>query len=330
MGNNMLAGINRFKEKFRHLGLYLTGKGEMFRKGSKRKIWIPAICIAAAVLCGVVSAGNAKALSTNVIPSGVIANDDAVIDAVRTGLREHSAKITVRFRSETDVFAKVSEIADMWMEEAQAETEDPGEGDYIRYQNGGYYKNVSQSEVDGMYLYTVEIIPKYYIYLVQEEEARQKIAEVMESFGFDENTADYEKIKTVYDYICKNVRYDEVHKKNRFYYMRSTAYGALVNKTATCQGYCVTLYRLLREAGINARIITGESSEEEKGVLHAWNIAELDGMYYNLDATWDAGKEEYEFFLKGSASFEGHVPDEKFLSEDFMREYPVSAEDYNG
>ena len=298
----------------------------MFRKILKRKILVLAGCIGVIGLWAVLVLGN-RAVIADETPSGIIANHDQVVSSIRTGLREHSAKITVRFKSKTDVFAEISDITDVWMEEAVAETENPAEGDYIRYQNGGYRKNVSQSKVGGMYSYTVEIIPKYYIYLVQEEEAEQKIAGILGGFGFDENTADYEKIKTIYDYICENVRYDKVHKKNKFYFMRSTAYGALVNRTATCQGYCVTLYRLLRESGINSRIITGECSEE-KGVLHAWNIAELGGVYYNLDATWDAGKAEYEFFLKGSGSFEDHKPDDKFKEEPFVKEYPVSDKDY--
>jgi transglutaminase/protease-like cytokinesis protein 3 len=33
---------------------------------------------------------------------------------------------------------------------------------------------------------------------------------------------------------------------------------------------------------------------------------ELNEMYYNIDATWDAGKEEYDFFMLSDEEFMSH------------------------
>ena len=101
--------------------------------------------------------------------------------------------------------------------------------------------------------------------------------------------------------VPNRVSYDNVHKNNAHAHMRSTSYAAVIWHTATCQGYCVTLYRLRRDAGINTRIVTGiglgvDNSQE----YHAWIIVELNGIYYKLDAIWDAGRETYRYFLKGS------------------------------
>ena len=134
----------------------------------------------------------------------------------------------------------------------------------------------------------------------------------MDSFSFDESTTDYEKIAAIYDYVCANVKYDTVHIKHPTATLRSTAYSALLWHTATCQGYSVLLYRMLRMAGINARIVTGRT---ENDAFHAWNIVELNGQYYQLDATWDAGKEEYSCFLKGTEDFPGHMMDDSFLKD---------------
>ncbi|MEA4994056.1 MAG: hypothetical protein VB060_09545 [Oscillibacter sp.] len=38
--------------------------------------------------------------------------------------------------------------------------------------------------------------------------------------------------------------------KNKGYHLDATAYAAFLNGTATCQGYSVAAYRLLREAGV--------------------------------------------------------------------------------
>jgi transglutaminase/protease-like cytokinesis protein 3 len=46
------------------------------------------------------------------------------------------------------------------------------------------------------------------------------------------------------------------------------------------------------ECEIVTGMATNESGNEE---FHAWNRVLVDGEYYELDATWDAGKEEYEY-----------------------------------
>ena len=116
-----------------------------------------------------------------------------------------------------------------------------------------------------------------------------------------------------------------MHQKHPAYHLCSTAYAALVQRTATCQGYCVALYRLLRETGVNCRIVTGRAGEEE---LHAWVIAEVDGLYYHLDPTWDAGAEEYRCFLVGKNDFADHVPAERFAVRGFSEKHPVSEQNY--
>jgi transglutaminase/protease-like cytokinesis protein 3 len=56
---------------------------------------------------------------------------------------------------------------------------------------------------------------------------------------------------------------------------------------------------LLKEIGIECEVVTGTGIDETgKSEFHAWNKVRLDGTYYTLDATWDAGKDEYNYFLK--------------------------------
>ena len=251
-----------------------------------------------------------------------VSNNEETISLIREGLKGNSRSITVTFRCSEDISAELTRFAAEWMEAAMAESESPVEGDYIRYRLGGYKTETRSEMLRDEYIHKVKIIPKYYTYLVQEEEVSSKIKEIFEGFAFDERSSDYEKISAIYGYICSNVSYDRVHAKNPYYFLRSTAYGALIQGTATCQGYSLALYRMLKEAGISARIIRGRANGEEG--LHAWNIAELDGIYYNLDATWDAGKENYEYFLKGAEDFSDHIPREEFISDEFRLKYPIA------
>ena len=90
----------------------------------------------------------------------------------------------------------------------------------------------------------------------------------------------------------------------------------------------MTLYRLLRESGIDCRIVTGSAGEES---LHAWVIAKVGNEWYHLDPTWDAGADDpsgFRYFLVGTESFQDHVPGEKFTTVEFCSAYPLAEQDY--
>ena len=308
-----------------------------------------------------------------------LANTEDVVCAIRSGLKNHSRTITITFKTPEDIRKQLGNVVEQWMEAALQETDAPDEGDYIRYQYGGYTSKTTCTETESSFHYTVEIEPEYYTYLYQEELVTEKVAQLQDYFTrYRSNvflpdiyqpeiyqlelfmpeiyrskiclsevflpemyrpeiyrpevyrTKIYQPheqiwmIYNIYDYICENVQYDRVHQKNPYSHLKSTAYAALIQKTATCQGYCTALYRLLREVGVDCRIVTGTV----EGELHAWVIAEIDGLYYNLDPTWDAGQDIYRYFLSGSDNFQERTLSDAFLSPEFNRRYPMSPESY--
>ena len=68
-----------------------------------------------------------------------------------------------------------------------------------------------------------------------------------------------------------------------------TSYGALVQKSAVCDGYARAFQLLCKEVGIQALLVRGTSinpaSQQSEG--HAWNIVRISGQYYHVDITWD-------------------------------------------
>lgn len=60
-----------------------------------------------------------------------------------------------------------------------------------------------------------------------------------------------------------------------------TAYGALVNGIAVCQGYAMAYMYLLDRLGIENYYCSSED------LNHAWNIVYVDGVAYHVDVTWD-------------------------------------------
>ena len=255
-------------------------------------------------------------------------NADEVIQQMRTGLQRHDQRIRIRFTTGTDHMADISALVQELMEFAYAETEDPSQGDYLRYQTGGYELEYGYEESDGVYTYELVITPDYYTTPEQEETVDEAVREIIQSMRFGRHTDDAEKVRQIYQFVYDTVEYDMVHRNNRKYHLKTTAYAALVRKRAVCQGYSVLTYRLFREAGVNARVITGTLKDGEGTEHHAWNLVEIDGAWYNLDVTWNKMLESDAYYLKTDRSMEDHVRDEAFATEPFMAQYPMAAQDY--
>ena len=94
--------------------------------------------------------------------------------------------------------------------------------------------------------------------------------------------SDFEKEVIIHDYLCKSVTYDsefDRYGEGTVY----TAFGALVNGHAVCEGYARAFKLLCQYAGLECILITGDS----KGVGHMWNMVKLEGNWYHVDVTWD-------------------------------------------
>ncbi len=213
------------------------------------------------------------------------------------------------------------------LEAAWAHTGNPEEGDYIQWQIG-YWNIVTDGALVGSYVnLSMTYNISYYTTPEQEQALTEQINAVMPTIVQD-GMSDYEKVRAIYDYICTNVTYDNDNLNDASYMLKYTAYAAMMNGTAVCQGYANLFYRMALEAGVDSRLIAGIGN----GGPHAWNIVALDGLYYNLDATWDASYAandmEYAFFLRTDATFADHYRDTAFATEVFIAAYPMAAADY--
>ncbi|MBR1554994.1 MAG: hypothetical protein IJ644_06325 [Oscillospiraceae bacterium] len=258
------------------------------------------------------------------------ANADDVIVSVRNSLRNHASKIIINYASHGDNMQDIGILVRELMQYALEETDSPSDGDYLFYQYGGYEMHYSYEKQDSDYLYQIEITPDYYTTLKQEQAVSDKIQEILKELDFRKNTSEYEKIRKIYEYVYDTVEYDLIHKKNEHYHLKSTAYGALIYHRAVCQGYAVLMYRLLKESGIDVRVITGTAGLPDGSTeFHAWNIVRIDGLYYNLDVTWNKQMQTEDYFLKSDADFPSHIRDENFADESFYQRYPMSDRNYD-
>ena len=117
------------------------------------------------------------------------------------------------------------------------------------------------------------------------------------------NTA-YQKLRLAHDYLCGSVTYTA--GAARAY----SAYGALVDKKAVCEGYSRAMKAVCDMLGIPCVCISGTAVSKTERVSHMWNAVSLDSRWYAVDCTWDdtAGKSAedsavlHTFFLVGSGT----------------------------
>lgn len=94
--------------------------------------------------------------------------------------------------------------------------------------------------------------------------------------------------KYVHDALMGLVEYDVAAPMNQ------SAYSALVGGRSVCAGYARAFQYIMQELGIPCYYCTGYAGED-----HAWNIVKIDGVYQNVDVTWDDTEEPtYNYFNK--------------------------------
>ena len=206
----------------------------------------------------------------------------------------------------------------------------PCEGDYLSLAMGdassevyfGTWMEMKDSNFawESRYLTQYTITPSFITTRAQEDQVDQKINELVHTAGGAlynyQNASDYAKVKAAYDYVRGHVSY--IGTPTPIYH---TCYSALINGKATCQGYALLFYRLVRELGVPCRVLMGTDAN-----AHTYNIVQMDGgAWYYVDT--NAG-----VLLKGTDDFKPATLQSQYLTSDFKAEYisKISKESYAG
>ena len=150
----------------------------------------------------------------------------------------------------------------------------------------------------------------------QEKELNAAVEKLLAELNFD-LTGQYDIMEKVYRWVCENVTPVPEGEATA---LDQTAYGALVNRRAASQGIALLIYRLTRELFIDGYVVSGTFAGEK----HTWNMVRVEEMYGYVDASLDAGKTEYSYFLKGSTGMPEHIPE----PDAYDRVLPEVPEEY--
>ena len=152
----------------------------------------------------------------------------------------------------------------------------------------------------------------------QRENAAKELETVVQAILNDmPDGGDFEKELYLHDTLSERCGYDEkaaVSESPLEEHPASfTAYGALVNGMAVCEGYSRAMQYLLLRAGMEATVITGFDAQKR---AHMWNVVRINGEPYHLDVTWDDQKDKVThtyFNLSDEVIRKTHQTDDKTL-----------------
>ncbi len=247
-----------------------------------------------------------------------IEDPTSYIDELRQAMLDREKEVTISYKGDSE---KVNEFVQLAIQEVFKidEKDNPMDSDYLRY----CYKGTQITIKGILNSFTITYHIEYNEEAWQTSEVSRVTKLVVEELKKTAKS-EVDLIKAIHDYIIINASYDITTQKN-------TAYECLINRSSVCQGYAQLTYRMMQEAGIDCRIITGIG----KGVSHAWNIVRLNDKWYNIDCTWDdpissdnVPHLEHNYFLKSESDFGEHIRDEEFNTDIFHVMYPMAEKSY--
>ncbi|MEQ6357139.1 transglutaminase domain-containing protein [Lysinibacillus sp. M3] len=152
---------------------------------------------------------------------------------------------------------------------------------------------------------------KYLTNQTQEAAVQKKVDQLLKAI-IKPSMTEFEKVKAINDYIVSNATYGTKTKASPH-----SAYALLMEGQAVCQGYALAAYKMLDQAGFDAKYVVGTVNGN---VAHAWNLVKVDGQWYHLDTTWNDplpnrfGASSYDYFLVTDAQLK---KDHKWIASNY-------------
>ncbi|MBQ6366659.1 MAG: leucine-rich repeat protein [Oscillospiraceae bacterium] len=213
---------------------------------------------------------------------------DESIPALRSAFVNRTTSVSVLINCGAGSLPPKEQI----LEDIVEHTGVPEEGDYLQFHYASFGFSGSIYTIGGDRYYDLMFKLAYYTNAEQENVVASLISDALAQMDLgDASKTDYDRFLQIYEYIDDTVTYDYDTLNDNSYDLKYTAYAAISNGTAVCQGYANLLYRMCLTVGIEARIVSGEVG----GTGHAWNIVKVGNAFYVADATWDDSHGNYDY-----------------------------------
>ncbi len=142
----------------------------------------------------------------------------------------------------------------------------------------------------------------------------------------DEGDGQYEREKILHDKLLEKCSYKKGVDSIEDGWQYFSAYGAIVDGEAVCEGYSKAMMLLLNLAGVDCATIRGKGEgNEQEWERHMWNVVKIGEDWYHLDSTWDDSEDNdvlYDFFnLTTEAVRADHIPDIELSEATYLDDF---------
>lgn len=140
-----------------------------------------------------------------------------------------------------------------------------------------------------------DILPVYIYSPTEVSQIRKKLddtaSRIISEF-INDHQSEYDKVRSLHDYLKSNLEYDTVaansHRPNeRNIAEAHNIIGALIKSKCVCEGFAKAFKFLCDKIGLECWVVSGKGSSSIGAGPHAWNIVRINGYYHHVDVTWD-------------------------------------------
>jgi transglutaminase/protease-like cytokinesis protein 3 len=256
--------------------------------------------------------------SKNETTSSPYKSQATMLKKLRADLVQREGKIVLYIASSKKLQGT---LANDLYHQAYAYTGVGDEGDYLRFSIKKVKMVTNLLIKASKYYYTVTYNVDYRTTLAKEQKVTASVNKIVAQVN---GKTTVEKINYLNNYVIRHVSYGHTDDDQCY-----SAYGALFHKVAVCEGYTLLFNRLLLEAGVENRVITGTAISSGQKESHAWNIIKVGNIYYDHDVTWNDTNLPNLYYLRGNDSFvRNHFANSEYTTATFVKTYPLSPTDY--
>jgi transglutaminase/protease-like cytokinesis protein 3 len=144
--------------------------------------------------------------------------------------------------------------------------------------------------------------------------------EELTDFLVEPYTDEHERFYSIYRWVTSNISYDvDSLREGRVTNEDNLPDTVFKRKLAVCDGYSKLLSSMTSHAGLDIEYVSGRAdglSGRLSTILagnegHAWNIVRLNGYWYPVDSTWDAGyvDDQVTRFIRKTDKFDYYLSD---------------------
>lgn len=140
-----------------------------------------------------------------------------------------------------------------------------------------------------------DIMPAYLYSPAEATKIRGQLdaaAQSIISEHINDHQSDYDKVRSLHDYLKSNLEYDTVaassHRPNeRNIAEAHNIIGALLKCKCVCEGFAKAFKFLCDKIDLECWVVSGKGSSSIGAGPHAWNIVKINRYYHHVDVTWD-------------------------------------------